>query len=84
MRIRIDQTQQFYGKKIHHTEEWFREETKSVELIIVFDDDTRWMINPYVDKNAKFDSCKNNLLLDYGVKYSVAQLRKLKLEKLIN
>lgn len=79
----IKSLRHFFGKKIYYIHEWWVEETKSIELRIVFEDDTEWIITPYVDKNANFNVNKNDLRLKYDIKYSVAQLRKIKLEKIL-
>ena len=64
-RIRIDETQQFHNKTVKYFQEKFDEETKSISLCIVFTDDTVLTINPYIDKEATFETNRNDLILKY-------------------
>ena len=44
----------------------FNDEERSIEFIMVFDDNTKLSISPYIDKDAKFDINKNDLRLKYS------------------
>jgi hypothetical protein len=66
-KIKIDETKKFHNKKINHFEEWFNEETRTIVFIIVFDDEEKLKIEPYVDKNSKFVFNKNDIRLNYVI-----------------
>lgn len=64
-RMRIDETKLFHNKKVNHFEEWFNEETRKIEFFIVFDDGQKLKIEPYIDKDSKFESQREDLRLNY-------------------
>jgi hypothetical protein len=66
-RIRIDETTLFHNKKVNHFEEWFNEETRKIEFFIVFDDGQKLKIEPYIDKDSKFESQREYLRLNYYI-----------------
>jgi len=55
-----------HGKKIKSLTESWVDDKKCIQLTITFDDDTELKIEPYIDKNAKFESSRNDLRLKYN------------------
>jgi hypothetical protein len=62
----ISDTQEFHNKKLDHFEEYFNEEDRTISLIMVFDDGSKLELKPYIDKDAKFDTNKNDLRFSYN------------------
>ena len=61
--MNISELLKFHGKSIKRFEEKW--ENGYVKLVIVFDDDNCLKIEPYVDKDSKFEINKDDLRMKY-------------------
>jgi hypothetical protein len=81
-KIRIDETKMFHNKQVNHFEEYFNEETRKIEFFIVFDDETKLKIEPYLDKDSKFESQRTDMRLNYYIKNNEETMKEKLNEKL--
>jgi len=77
-KIRIDETIMFHNKKVNHFEEWFNEETRKIEFFIVFDDESKLKIEPYIDKDSEFELQRTDMRLNYYINNKETIKEKLK------
>lgn len=80
-KIRIDETIMFHNKQVNHFEEWFNEETRKIEFFIVFGDGLKLKIEPYIDKDSKFESQREDLRLNYYINSNKETIKEIIKEK---
>ena len=61
----IERLEQYHGKTIKRFAETWSEDKNSVEFCIFFEDGTYCIIEPYIDKNVKFERNRKDLRLKY-------------------